>query len=267
MKKRGILLIIAGAMIFSLCACGDPNTNSKNTADSNVDLSKEKKSSEKKKKSTLELKNILDEINTDIKPAITGNDLVSIRVASHLLNWGVGTNMKVEEIKKEVVEWLSDKGNDEQVMFSKKLACVYEAYQKLLGSDAEKLLASAGCDDAEYPWSDSPVETIEAIIEVVQLPEDDTESVNQQSSESSNENKNNTETSEGKTEEDPVSESDEGTYPGADVVEIVNQKGDTTTVYKLVDGRYMDRIERIFVFDGKDTWTDENGVQWNEEVK
>lgn len=34
------------------------------------------------------------------------------------------------------------------------------------------------------------------------------------------------------------------------MVEIVNLKGETTTVYKLADGRYMDRIERIFIFDG-----------------
>ena len=43
------------------------------------------------------------------------------------------------------------------------------------------------------------------------------------------------------------------------------QKG-TTTVYKLADGRYMDRIERIFIFDGVDTWTDINGAEWNQAV-
>ena len=68
-------------------------------------------------------------------------------------------------------------------------------------------------------------------------------------------------------EENPISETENDTYPGEDVVELVNLKGDTTTVYKLVDGRYMDRIERIFIFDGVDTWTDENGVEWNEAVK
>lgn len=49
-------------------------------------------------------------------------------------------------------------------------------------------------------------------------------------------------------------------------VEIVNLKGETTTVYKLADGRYMDRIERIFIFDGVDTWTDINGAEWNQAV-
>ena len=58
-----------------------------------------------------------------------------------------------------------------------------------------------------------------------------------------------------------------GDYPGADVVEIVNLRGDETTVYKLADGTYMDRINRRFTYNGTDTWTDENGVEWNEAVK
>lgn len=52
-----------------------------------------------------------------------------------------------------------------------------------------------------------------------------------------------------------------------DVAELVNLKGDETTVYLLADGRYMDRINAIYMFDGKDTWTDEAGVEWNEVVK
>ena len=80
------------------------------------------------------------------------------------------------------------------------------------------------------PWSDSPVETIEAIIDVVQLPENED-------------------------------------YPGEGVVEIINLQGETTTVYKLVDGRNMNRTNTVYIYDGKDTWTDTNGVEWNQEVK
>lgn len=71
------------------------------------------------------------------------------------------------------------------------------------------------------------------------------------------------ETEEGSSKE-VTSESD---YPGADVVEIVNLRGDETTVYKLADGTYMDRIERHFTYNGTDTWTDEDGVEWNEVAK
>ena len=59
----------------------------------------------------------------------------------------------------------------------------------------------------------------------------------------------------------------ETSYPRADVVELVNLRGYTTTVYKLADGTYMDRIERRFTYNGTDTWTDEDGVEWNEVVK
>lgn len=67
-------------------------------------------------------------------------------------------------------------------------------------------------------------------------------------------------------EENSESSSENEDYPGEDVVEIVNLTGKTTTVYKLADGRYMDRIERIFIFDGVDTWTDINGAEWNQAV-
>lgn len=60
---------------------------------------------------------------------------------------------------------------------------------------------------------------------------------------------------------------DDTVYPGPDVVEIVNLRGDETTIYKLADGTYMDPMERHFTFNGTDTWTDENGVAWNEAAK
>ena len=60
---------------------------------------------------------------------------------------------------------------------------------------------------------------------------------------------------------------DDAAYPGADVVKIVNLRGDETTIYKLSDGTYMDRMERRFTYNGTDIWTDENGVEWNEAAK
>ena len=66
--------------------------------------------------------------------------------------------------------------------------------------------------------------------------------------------------SQGEGETGKSGESDsEDTYPGADVVELVNFRGDTTTAYKLEDGTYMDHIERRFTYNGTDTWIDEDG--------
>lgn len=120
-----------------------------------------------RKPSYQELDHILDEINTDIYPGTAGSSLVSVKAAAHLLNWGVGTSMTTDEIRQETTDWLSGKSDTEQSEFTEKFASVYDAYQKLLEPDAEELLEDAGCEDAAYPWSDAPVETIEAIYEVI----------------------------------------------------------------------------------------------------
>ena len=49
---------------------------------------------------------VLDEINTDIQLGTAGNGMNSIKVATHLLNWGVETGMTTDEIKKETDQTL-----------------------------------------------------------------------------------------------------------------------------------------------------------------
>lgn len=293
--KKTITAMIAITMTLALCACGAETTGNMtitetgteqtveqnigteqtNSEESNTEkqsTAETSKSQQTKKESYVELDNVLDEINTEINPGTAGSGMNSIKVAAHLLNWGVGTSMTTDEIKKETISWLSDMGNSDQVEFSNKLALVYEAYNKLLSSDAEQLLESAGCTDAAYPWSDSPIETIEAIIDVVQLPENGENMMENQPVEEANlaADDDDDESQEVFSEEigegNQESSLENEDYSGEDVVEIVNLQGETTTVYKLADGRYMDRIERIFIFDGVDTWTDINGAEWNQAV-
>nr|WP_294694348.1 hypothetical protein [uncultured Blautia sp.] len=293
MKKRAFLLIAVLAMTGTLCACERQSTGVMKTTggkeqtvsekekviDNNVEQivgnanenSEPESVKSNKESAEIELTNILDEINTDIQPGTAGTYMNAVRVASHLLNWGVGTSMGTEEIKSQVLAWLSEKGNDEQVAFSQKLSNVYNAYQELLGLDDEELLVSAGGDMTGYPWSDSPVETIEVIIDVVQFPENEENIVEDQPTEEvdsdADDNENQEDFSEEIKEENPESSLENEDYPGEDVVEIINLQGETTTVYKLVDGRYMDRTNTVYIYDGKDTWTDTNGVEWNREVK
>lgn len=183
--KNKLFLMTTVIMVCSLCACGKQETGTMTNAgnsteqviaseDNSIEQTETKEQTQLQdvKPSYKEFRDVLDEINTDIQPGTAGNGMNSIKTAAHLLNWGVGTSMTTDEIKKETVSWLSDKENSEQVEFSNKFASVYDAYQKLLGSDAKELLEQAGCDDAAYPWSDAPVETIEAIVEVVQLPDE-----------------------------------------------------------------------------------------------
>lgn len=264
--KNKLILMIMVVMVCSLTACGQQETgtmtNTGNsteqvvTSEDNSELAtaednnmeqteaKEQNQLQDVKPSYKEFRDVLDEIDSDIQLGTAGNVMNSIKTVAHLLNWGVGTSMTTDEVKKETVSWLSDKGNSEQVEFSNKLASVYDAYQKLLGPDAKELLEQAGCDDAAYPWSDAPIETIEAIVEVVQLSDEPSMDDSSSSTEKF-ENKDN--------------------WP--DVEELVNQRGDETTVYLLADGRYMDRINAVYIYDGKDTWTDESGVEWNKAIK
>lgn len=264
--KNKLILMIMVVMVCSLTACGQQETgimtktgnsteqvvasgdNSElaTAEDNNMEQTEAKEQNQLQdvKPSYKEFRDVLDEIDSDIQLGTAGNVMNSIKTVAHLLNWGVGTSMTTDEVKKETVSWLSDKGNSEQVEFSNKLASVYDAYQKLLGPDAKELLEQAGCDDAAYPWSDAPIETIEAIVEVVQLPDEPSMDDSSSSTEKF-ENKDN--------------------WP--DVEELVNQRGDETTVYLLADGRYMDRINAVYIYDGKDTWTDESGVEWNKAIK
>lgn len=48
-----------------------------------------------------------------------------------------------------------------------------------------------------------------------------------------------------------------------DIVELLNVDGDGTTAYKLEDGKYMDRIERVFSYDGMNKWTCTDGSVWH----
>ena len=158
--KNKLFLMIMVVMVCSLTACGQQETetmtNTGNSTeqvvtsednselataeDNNMEQTETKKQNQLQdvKPSYKEFRGVLDEIDSDIQPGTAGNGMNSIKTAAHLLNWGVGTSMTTDEIKKETVSWFSDKGNSEQVEFSNKLASVYDAYQKLLGPDAKE---------------------------------------------------------------------------------------------------------------------------------
>lgn len=52
-----------------------------------------------------------------------------------------------------------------------------------------------------------------------------------------------------------------------DVVELVSPSGESTTVYLLADGRYLDRQDRFFTFDGLESWTSSDGTVWSRKTE
>ena len=52
-----------------------------------------------------------------------------------------------------------------------------------------------------------------------------------------------------------------------EVVELVSPSGESTTVYLLADGRYLDRQDRFFTFDGVESWTSNDGTVWSRKTE
>lgn len=131
-----------------------------------ADAQKESTSSKKTENPAIkEMDALLDQIKTEV---VEGDNKSYVRVASSLMNWGVGTPLTTEQIKKETASFYAGLGSGEKAAFVKNVNAVYDTYKKLLGSGgAENLLAEAGVKNAAYPWSTEPLETVEAVYEVV----------------------------------------------------------------------------------------------------
>ena len=113
---------------------------------------------------------ILDVINEDIMPGTAGSSLRAVQAAVQMLDWGVNTGLDTEEIRQATVNWLADKGNDDQAAFAQKLELVDNAYNQLLsGGNARELLDEAGCQDTEIFWGSEPVAAIEAVMDAAGL--------------------------------------------------------------------------------------------------
>ena len=82
------MVLIAAAMSLALCACGTEATGSMSITETGG------QQIQTKKPSYLELDKVLDEINIEIKQGTAGSGSTSIKVAAHLLNWGVDKAVK-----------------------------------------------------------------------------------------------------------------------------------------------------------------------------
>ena len=130
-----------------------------------ADAQKESTSSKKTENPAIrEMDMLFTQIKTEV---VEGDNKSYVRVASSLMNWGVGTPLTTEQIKKETASFYAGLGSGEKATFVKNVNAVYGTYKKLLGSGgAEKLLAEADVKNAAYTWSTEPIETIEAVYEI-----------------------------------------------------------------------------------------------------
>ena len=160
------LLLIAG-MILALTGCGKSGIANPSEAVTVPETMIETLSATGAS-AQLELP-ILQEISDTVAVGTSDSYMTAVQAAAAMLDWGVHTGLNPEEIRQAAVDWLTPRGNDAQAAFAEKLTQVDSAYQELLKPGAEALLSSAGLEDAGYPWSDTPVASIEAIMEAAGL--------------------------------------------------------------------------------------------------
>ena len=166
MKKVMLVLALMAAMLLCACTAGTPAADDadkpgQGAGDVQPDTSDDADTPNEDQ--TIELP-ILDELDQTVTVGTAGSSMTAVQGAVKLLDWGVGTGLGADEIQAAAEQWLAAKSDDDRAAFVEKLTNVDSMYQRLLEEGAESLLESAGCADAAYPWSDGPVDSIEAIM-------------------------------------------------------------------------------------------------------
>lgn len=166
MKKVMLVLALMAAMLLCACTAGTPaadDTDKPGQGAGDVQPDTPDNADTPNEDQTIELP-ILDELDQTVTVGTAGSSMTAVQGAVKLLDWGVGTGLGADEIQAAAEQWLAAKSDDDRAAFVEKLTNVDSMYQRLLEEGAESLLESAGCADAAYPWSDGPVDSIEAIM-------------------------------------------------------------------------------------------------------
>ena len=177
--KKLLNLVLVLALAAALCACSAPAVGgsidnsaqatptpvpSVNLADREVELY-----------GPLPGEILLEELMADfavkIQAGSAGSSLKAVAQACRLMDWGMDTPMTEEEIFAAVDFYLS--GLDEAALaeYMMQLRLLDSTYQQLLLPGQEELLATAGCADSRYPWTDMPIRCVETFFTAAGLRE------------------------------------------------------------------------------------------------
>ena len=161
---RRIKLCIMATMLCLLFGCGKQEKTANETIQETTTATDSSSfQSDFKKASINELKGMLDEIDKHSKN-LTDSSNAAISDAVSLLNWGVGTTLTTAEINDVTTSWLNAMGSDEKKGVISWLTQVNKIYMQLLTDGQKDFLTSAGFGDAPYPWSSTPLETVDEIM-------------------------------------------------------------------------------------------------------
>lgn len=113
---------------------------------------------------TAELTALLDDFGTRIQSGSAGSSLRAVAQAARLMDWGMSTGMTDAQISAAAADYLAALDEDAKALYLMQIDSLDYAYKQLLQPGQEELLSEAGCADAAYPWSDSPIPAVESLM-------------------------------------------------------------------------------------------------------
>lgn len=169
--KKLFAFVLTLITALSLCACGSGTAGPAEATSSPAPVESAAPTAETEPADnaalaaqTAELTALLDDFGTRIQSGSAGSSLRAVAQAARLMDWGMSTGMTDAQISAAAADYLAALGEDAKALYLMQIDSLDYAYKQLLQPGQEELLSEAGCADAAYPWSDSPIPAVESLM-------------------------------------------------------------------------------------------------------
>lgn len=169
--KKLFAFVLTLITALSLCACGSGTAEPAEATPSPAPVESAAPTAEAEPADnaalaaqTAELTALLDDFGTRIQSGSAGSSLRAVAQAARLMDWGMSTGMTDAQISAAAADYLAALDEDAKALYLMQIDSLDYAYKQLLQPGQEELLSEAGCADAAYPWSDSPIPAVESLM-------------------------------------------------------------------------------------------------------
>ena len=169
--KKLFAFVLTLITALSLCACGSGTAEPAEATPSPAPVESAAPTAEAEPADnaalaaqTAELTALLDDFGTRIQSGSAGSSLRAVAQAARLMDWGMSTGMTDAQISAAAADYLAALDGDAKALYLMQIDSLDYAYKQLLQPGQEELLSEAGCADAAYPWSDSPIPAVESLM-------------------------------------------------------------------------------------------------------
>lgn len=169
--KKLFAFVLTLITALSLCACGSGTAGPAEATPSPAPVESAAPTAEAEpadnsvlEAQTAELTALLDDFGTRIQSGSAGSSLRAVAQAARLMDWGMSTGMTDAQISAAAADYLAALDEDAKALYLMQIDSLDYAYKQLLQPGQEELLSEAGCADAAYPWSDSPIPAVESLM-------------------------------------------------------------------------------------------------------